>query len=368
MNRDSELYTINVGPLASLPSLTYFLARPLAHLSELYSRGKNIEPIFDLTGIEPRRQNMATLAAFLAIAERLRNYVGHPVKTRIEWIPKVLGFWDDINFLSIVRDCRILDLPTELVGGYVTGKTNPNTLLFRYCEDPVDPVPPITNATAWDAWKGRKRSEIGADIDFLCKGIFNPERAYVRIDDRVRIQIAMTAAELIVNSLMHGRAPAYVGLQRSPMKISVAVCDCGDGFPRSLHRNPRLSHLLHQRSPTDIQGLLAGSLVNVNEMGLRRAIEDITAFSAPDHGYIIMSSFSAEIRWEKALWQKVCLREFGGIEEILNSAPAEILGASITGTTTTKSKEDGYYRIWEPGLRGTRITFEVELADKWNKG
>ena len=352
---------IPVGPLNSLSSLIYFLARPLADLSQRYARGMTVHPVFDLSSIEPRRQSMAALSAFLSISERLAKFMGRPVPVLLDWNPAVLSFWHDIQFLQIAQSLSVLDFPTNLVGGYTPGLTNPNTRLIRYDLPPEDPVPDLRNTSALRVWKDRNRLVLSNDLAFLCNHIFQPRRSRAIMSDRIRGIIAATAAELALNSLMHGHAPAYVGVQRTHSSITVAVCDCGDGFPKSLSRHPSYSAAVMKRPPSDAQSLLFASLMNKSEMGLRRAIAEIADSGGQFEGSILMSSYNAEIQWKRDLW----IRALDSLHD-LGGSPAELdaetlLGSHIEGTPSYEVRHAGLYRIWRPGLRGTRISFEIRM-------
>lgn len=354
-------YVIAAGPLNSLASLTFFLSEPLHHLSQLYAEGKVVEPYFDLSEVEPRRQSMAALTAFLSIAERLSKYIGYPVPVLFNWNPAVLGFWHDIKFLSIARDNGCMAFPEELVGGYTTGSTNPNTRMIRYELNPADPQPSRNQVVPLRAWKDRNRLRLSNDLSFICQHVFNPPHSRARIDVQLVNTVSANAAELALNALMHGNAAAYVGLQRSPSAITVAVCDCGDGFPRSLSRHPLYSTGVMNKIPSDTQALLMGSLMNKSEMGLRRAISEITQSQDIEAGSVIMSSYAGEIQWREELWTHA----LASFDELLTD-PSELdvvglLGEAISGTPTHSTKHQGFHRTWKLGLRGTRVAFELKL-------
>lgn len=357
---DKETYVIRVGPLNSLSSLIYFLSKPLAELSQKYARGQSVRPIFDLRSVEPRRQNMAALTAFLSIAERLGKFTGDSVPVLFDWNPAVLGFWDDIKFLQLAENQAYLKFNEGLIGGYQTGTTNPNTRIIRYSLDEMDPMPDLRSGAPLRAWKDRTRLILSNDISFTCENIFRPIGSRDQLNERVKNLITASAAELVLNSLMHGRAPAYLGVQRAPASISVAVCDCGDGFHRSLSRHPIHSAAIDGNPPSDAQALLFGCLMNRSEMGLLRAITQITGGNQFD-GMVLMSSYSAEIRWRRDLWE----RTLHALDTIVTT-PAEVdvsalLGPPIEGRPNQTTKQEGFYRSWEPGLRGTRISFEIRI-------
>lgn len=362
-----QAYVIPTGPLNSVASLIYFVARPLRELSLRYSKGAAYTPVFDLSSVEPRHQSMAALTAFLAIAERLSRYVGQPIPIKIQWNPAVLGFWSDIGFLSIARENEILDLPKELIGGYEIGATNPNTMIVRYESDPADPQPDVSNGSELRDWKDRNRSLYENRLSLLCEYIFNPERSRVQIGPYIKNLVTANAAELTLNSLMHGQAPAFVGIQRSPRALTVAVCDCGEGFPKSLSRHPLYGHAVLRNAPSHIQGLLLGSLMNKKEMGLRRAITDITESRELEAGWVSMSSYAAELQWRYGLWRRALDAFNESVTDPVRLDVSSLLGQATTGSATQTTREHGHWRNWDPGLRGTRIAFELRLRHDGNR-
>jgi hypothetical protein len=102
-HREQQLQ-IDVGGLRSVESLVVRTGRSLKEYSDLYRRGASPEVIWDLRGCLPKRMNMATVTAFLSVADRLREFSGRPQKARVQYNPKNFQFWDDIDFISIVHD------------------------------------------------------------------------------------------------------------------------------------------------------------------------------------------------------------------------------------------------------------------------
>ena len=355
-----QTYVIRVGPLNSLSSLIFFLSRPLAELSQMYVRGQAVRPVFDLRAVEPRRQSMAALTAFLSIAERLGKFTGYPVPVLFDWNPAVLSFWDDIKFLQLAETQAYLQFEEALLGGYRVGATNPNTRIVRYALDETDPMPDLRSGAPLRAWKDRTRSMLSNDISFTCENLFRPIGSRGAIDERVKNLITASAAELALNSLMHGRAPAYLGVQRAPASITVAVCDCGEGFPRSLSRHPNHADAINRSPPSDAQALLFACLMNRSEMGLLRAITQITGSSLFD-GAVLMSSYSAEMRWRQGLWERTLKALDDKVTRPADLDVSALLGPSLGGRPSYEAKQEGFYRSWEPGLRGTRVSFEIRI-------
>lgn len=341
---------INVGPLNGLASLTYFLSKPLANLSREYVSGRHPEVIWDLRNVIPRYQSMATLTAFLSLAHRLRLFTGHAQQALLHWNPRILSFWSDISFLELSRKYDLIDWPEELIGGYPSDVTNPNSLIIDY---PLDSqIPDQSNIEEWKEWKDNKREEVKEQLMLRCNRLFAGSRKF-NIPSKLKDQIAITAAELIVNSQLHGRSMAFLGMQRTSKRITVAVCDAGIGFVNSLQKQSRQWSRLE--GLRNIEAILIGSIENTREMGLRRAIDMTVQIG----GHVLIFSNDVEVRWDGSLWENA--KESLPVERYTVPDILTILGDPVTGTLNSEQKLNGYYRDWQPGLRGTRISFEIDF-------
>jgi len=282
---------INVGSLRDLDSLRIATAPQLRKFSGFYQRGIRPRVAWDLRGVEPGKMNLAALTAFLSVAERMRAFSDQPQVGWVGFKPRVFGFWHDIAFLQWIR---VLDLirwqPPDIVGGYgqYVSQTNPNTKILRFaCPDPL---PVFRDESEFEGWKNDQRERHVEALRSPCGAVF------YRVGDRggatrsVFENVVYAVAELITNSHYWGRAPAYIGLQRSTAGISVAACDTGHGFVSALSRK----RLLFGRGPAvdrHVDALIVGSLINSELYGLRRAIQSVV----DSRGWVTVASFDAVV-------------------------------------------------------------------------
>ena len=336
---------INVGPLKSFNSLTFYLGSQLDELRNSYIIGERVIPIWDLRNISPYGASISALTAFLSISKRIRDFIGQPIKILIHWQPEFQGFLSDIGFVNIAKDFDLYDWQ-GMLGGYKTGTTNPKTKIFYY-----DNIPNLDRNEQEEVirWKDSSRQEIKHSIIFRISNLFNSKYFYEEWSKNLESVLTITTAELVVNSLLHGNDVAFVGVQRSKKGITTAICDSGIGFPKSLLSNskfnPSFANLNHY------QALVIASLQSKNKIGLFRAIDDIIE----SQGYVIMSSFNTEIRWEYELWNQAKLIENKSV--ILQNEA--VLGNPLSGYGDLNRVQRGYYKYFENSLVGTRITFEI---------
>jgi hypothetical protein len=125
-----ENIIINVGPLNSFASLGFHISDGLAEFNENFIRGKQTKIIWNLNKLEPLNINMSTLTAFLSVAYRLRKFSNQPQEMVMDWKPPVLAFLTDISFFKIAQQLELFTWDIRLIGGFQSGKTNPNTEVF----------------------------------------------------------------------------------------------------------------------------------------------------------------------------------------------------------------------------------------------
>lgn len=345
---------INVGPLNGLGSFCLYTARALKEFSDLYMEGEHPEVEWDLRHVEPTHMSMAGLTAFLATAHRLRQFTGNAQLARVIWNPEVFAFWDDISLFQISQQYDLLKWPEGIIGGYSPGQTNPNTELLAvpYVNVPDRDV----DLEYWKAWKDSVRQKFKDDLLLRCGRLFHQNHRRSEFPQELRDNIAVACAELVVNSLLWGRSTAFVGLQRSGKGITVAVCDSGVGFITSMQEQSKLRSL---RSKDHAEALAIGAVINRREYGLRRVINTVIK----NGGWVIMSSFDAEIHWKDSFWEKAKMGA-GRVEDtsLNRNGLMNAMGSPLRGKPTFDDRENGYCRVWDYGLRGTRITFEIPLS------
>ena len=341
-----EILEINVGPLSSFNSLNLYIGPQLTKLRNDYMHGRQTIPIWDLRHISPKAASISALVAFLSISKRIRDFIGKPIEVKSYWQPEFQGFLADIGFIHIAQYFDLYDWGGHL-GGFVSGKTNPNTKIFFYSDLPGD----FKDQDEVNDWKDLKRQEIKHSLLLRLSNLFDSKTFQEHWTERLEAVLTITSAELIVNSLLHGNDVAFVGVQRTSKRISACVCDSGIGFPKSMRKNHRK---LMNDSINHCTALMLASLLSKNKIGLYRAIDDVIATG----GHVIFSSFDAEIRWQEEIWNNAltALNEKG-----LEGISLNDLGEPTEGFMERENIEKGYYKNYKTFLIGSRITFEIPL-------
>jgi hypothetical protein len=186
------------------------------------------------------------------------------------------------------------------------------------------------------------------------------------LDIKLENTVSKTAVELIVNSLVHGKSIVFVGLQRTSKRVTVAISDSGIGFPKSLQNN--FSELKNKPLLDHTQGLLLGCIIKTNEHGIRLALNDILNLESilykdilSNDGWLVVSSYDTEIRWQKLNWLKVLQSVDNNniIESVTN--PIELLGEPVDYKIQLEDKKTGYWQRFDNYIRGSRFVFEIPI-------
>lgn len=339
---------IDAGRLDSLAAMVYNTAEPLKKFSEGYAAGGTPRIVWDLRGLVERQMSMAALTAFLAVAYRLRQFVPKAAEAKLRWSPSVFGFLDDTDFFKIVKANDLITFPEEILGGYwhVLGKTSPSTKFLMF---PEREAPPYDNQEQWTNWKDNTRTYIRNQIRSYTGEIFKPSVIAKSLPRQLEQVVTQAAAELALNSIMWGETAAFVGVQRSPARISVAVCDSGLAFLHSLRHGRSRGR---KYAPTaHVEALVLASILNQREYGLRRVIEEVVE----NNGWVSLWSYDGEVHWRRSNWSRY--RDIYESEELTRA-----IEPSIRGRVDARQKEAGYFRHWSQGLRGARISFEIPLG------
>lgn len=353
---DQEFH-LHAGNLGSIASLHHALAQELIKYSQIYMAGGRPRIKLNLTNIQPKKMSMSAMTALLATIDRLREFSGTPILVDVIWNPEIFGFWEDIGFFYIGRERDLFQWEEGIIGGYSFGNTNPNTKLlifemaaeWKACPAELLPIEELAGQ------KDKIRNQVKEKLLLLCGGIFKPRRGAQHIQDNLRDQVAVTAAELVVNSHLWGKSHAFVGLQRSSKGITVCVCDSGEGFQNSLQKKQKRKF---KHTPTShLESMAIGCIHNNEDFGLRRAIDIVTRSG----GRVEVSSYSAEIMWQSDIWQCWLKQAIESRDHANNfhSALRNMRNQFLTVRPGGSEKQIGYWREWETPLRGTRITFEV---------
>lgn len=296
---------------------------------------------WDLTGLVPGRINLAALTCFLAVADRVRDFVPVTPRANLGWHPKVLGFLRDIGFLSIAREWNLCSWEGTL-GGYVVGKTNPTTRLIA-CERAENfQPPPFQPPGPFEAWKKQQRDSITGFISPLFSRIFYDRRG-------VDIVLTNCVAELVLNAWLWGQTHAFVGCQRSTDgRVSVAVCDCGCGLWESIrfgqHNDQRPACRIVK---DELDAMVTACLLQDVDHGLRRTISSIIN----NHdGWVKLTSGNTQVEWNTDTWPiKPGTRSQYHDDERVDQLILE--GRSLL-------LKNGRMFRWPNRIRGSRIAFE----------
>lgn len=337
---------INVGTLGSLSNLNYHLTNGLKILRDSYIEGNGNIPVWDLTGLTPKKVSFSALTAFLSISKTIRDFIGAPIEVHVNWHPEFQGFLSDVDFLKISNAFDLYDWK-GMLGGFSSNKTSPNTRIFYYSDVPTFNY---TDLSSIINWKDIKREEIKRSISFRLKPIFDNSYFVEEWNKELEAIFTTTISELVVNSLIHGRSIAFVGVQRTKRGISTCVCDSGIGFLNSLKQYK--PEIIDELDNSSLKSILYSSFHSKHKIGLFRAICDVLKSG----GYINISSYDSEIHWKPEVWEYI--EAIGSLEKILK---IDILKSPyfIDGFVEFDVLNRGYFKKYDHFLIGSRITFEI---------
>lgn len=343
---------INVGSLSSLSSLNYNLTKELKILRESYLKGNNVTPIWDLTNIIPKKVSFSALTSFLSISKTIRDFIGKPIEVKILWLPEFQNFLFDIDFIKISKDFDLYDWK-DMLGGFNTNskKTNPNTRIFYYSDVPEFDYIDRLNIVNW---KDIKREEIKRSISFRLKPIFDNNYFINEWNKELEAIFTTTISELVVNSLIHGRSIAFVGVQRTKRGITTCVSDSGIGFFNSLKKYK--PNLLQYLDNSNLKSILYSSFHSKNKIGLYRAINDVLESG----GYINISSFDSEILWKPEIWDFI--ESYETLDDILKIDISKT-NFFVNSYVDLEKLERGYFKKYDHFLMGSRLTFEIPFKN-----
>ena len=337
---------INVGSLNSLSNLNYHLTKELKALRESYLDGNGNTPVWDLTNLTPKKVSFAALTAFLSISKTIRDFIGKPIEIRVLWHPDFQGFLSDIDFIKISSEFDLYNWK-GMLGGFSSNKTSPNTRIFYYSDVPSFNYTDIDQIISW---KDLKREELKRSISFRLKPIFDNNYFINDWNKELEAIFTTTISELVVNSLIHGRSIAFVGVQRTRKGITTCVSDSGIGFLNSLRKyKPEINSFLEN---SNLKSILYSSFQSKNKIGLYRAINDVI----DSDGYINISSFDSEIMWKPKFWSYI--NNFSSSDEILK-IDIEKSEFYLDKYAEKEILNNGYLKKYDHFLMGSRITFEI---------
>lgn len=349
---------IRVGPLNSINSLYTYLGPSINELRNRFMHGDFSEIKFDLRNLVHQKISISALTAFLTISSKIREATGKPIELLFNWDPNILSFLTDIEFFKISEKLDIFYWDERLIGGFQLNKTNPSTKLIYFSDKRSMTISNFLSETELINYKSILKQKIAPNFVLRCSDVMTG------LNQPMINTITNSAVELIVNSLIHGQDIAIVGLQRSSKRITISVSDGGIGFKKSIIKTfgNKYKNINHSQS------LMIGSLIQKKEHGLRLAIEEVLNFNniyntqdlLANEGWVNMSTYDSEIRWQKLNWAKA-KEKFDKLNENEELKPTEeYLGDSkqrIEFIDTTY----GYWKQHPYSLIGTRITFEISL-------
>jgi hypothetical protein len=348
-HESSGAFSLPVGGLDGLGSLSYNLARPLKEYTRRYRDSRRQPEVgfvaaeWDLRRVESKQINIAALTAFIAIAHRLRLFTDHAAQARLTWDPGVLHFFRSTGALDLFRNYDLVSFSDDDLAGYTRdlAKVNPSTRFMIL--DKTAEFGALT-AAEFTTWKDEARRQLAAELHDYTRALFRPSKS-LTLNPSVERQVVSASAELCLNANFWGRSPAVIGLQRSRVGISVAVADCGHGMLATLrHRLPVANHAA---------ATLVAAIYNRRDYGLCRVIEEISALP---NGWVSIWSFDSELVVKRPLWDHI--KDLNPID-VSRNLPLRV----SHGRLDEAARRTGYLREWSAGIRGVRVAFEVSFRD-----
>jgi hypothetical protein len=342
---------INVGTLSSLGKLYFDIAPSLNDIREAAKHREKPEVIWDFRFIEQKKMSMSALTAFLAIAKSISDYYKKPSPIILQWDPYTLHFLSDISFFKNSKELGILTWPDGMIGGFSeVNRLKTNTKIIYF-----DTIPNISYEKEKDIneWKEESRENFRNGFLVNFNDIFFDTIFREEWNDRLKYILSEIVSELTGNALLHGKETAFIGVQKSSRGITVCVCDGGIGFLESMKKTNKW--ILDLGINTNIEALFYASLMKEYDTGLKSVIEDVLE----SNGWVVMSSFDCEIRWEKYNWDNA--KEEFDLKKYKTEKidVRKILGQPLKGLASSLEHSKGHYKIYKNIIKGVRITFEI---------
>ena len=351
-----EKFILNPGPLTSFNSLSYYLAPQLSELRYIYRSGGSPKIELDLRNLSVGFISIPALASLLSVTRRISEYVNYPIETYFSLNPVIQSFLNSVDFFSLALKLNILTWDNSTVGGFFKSSINPNTRILYF----GDVIYDIESYSSEDLilLKALHKEKIGPNLKFRISEIFK------NFDSKLQNIIENTTLELIMNCLIHGKDYAFVGIQRTSKRITISVCDSGIGFQKSLKNSYKKYY--KDVDLNNAQSIVIASMIQEDGHGLKGAISQVLNyngfnFNFDNHGWVIISSFDTEIRWQKKNWDKAL--SFYDKYSIRNHPPdlTYILGSPTKTLLSKERLEKGYWKKFDHLLVGSRVTFEIVL-------
>ncbi|WP_316799683.1 hypothetical protein [Pedobacter frigidisoli] len=351
-------FIIKVGSLNSLNSLYTFLGSAMTDVRNRFIHGNFTEIKFDLRNLIYQKINISALTAFISTGKKIREATGKPIGLILTWDPNILAFLTDIDFFAISEKLDIFYWDKRMVGGFRSGNTNPDTKIIYFSDGKSMSISNILANDDLLHYKSGLKQKIAPNFALRCSSILNG------FPQGLINTITNSTIELIVNALVHGQDIAVVGLQRSSRLITVSVSDGGIGVRKSIMK----TFGEEVNGIDNAQGLVISALMQKKEHGLRLAIEEVLNYEDNlsfvdmnfNEGWVNMSSFDAEIRWQKSNWSRA-KSKFDYLDDLSQLPEAKDFLSDASQKVDKTELDKGYWRKHNNILVGTRITFEIPL-------
>jgi len=349
------LVNINVGALRS-PSAFYFSTRRgLEEFNNGWRNGLQPSVCWDVRQLSIGKVNVGAVAFFLSVAHRVRAFTGRKQKILIDWHPKQFSLLSDIGFFDLADEHDLFDWPFD-IGGFDTGKINPNTKILSF--EKLYDSPDFSDNNAISEWKQAHREQYRSKIVNKCESLFFASNS--SLNRNLPLVMSRTCAELVTNSLLWGDSTSFISLQRTRTKIFINVCDIGRGFKFSLNQKKAFDGLdLPDGLNNDLAAIGLGCVINENDFGLKRAISTVLELN----GDITISSCNGEVHWAKPIWADF-LSDISNydIRNALMNLSKQVMPFNVQNKS--EYNINGFVRDLPSSIRGTRISFHIPLDEE----
>lgn len=360
-----ELIPVDVS---SLTKLYYSVGRWKDFIERTKREYRNIRQVHNkkdlplwwkLDELNEKEINIPALTTYLSYAYLVRQYFGESIPTVLRYDEYINSFLNHINFFKVAKEKDILYYEEGIIEGksYIRDRFNPAKIII------VDGV--LNNVDYADNFKlykikGELLDDKAEEIKNKIWNLFvSNDLNYINPDFIDNLSIL--SSELVVNSLIHGQSPAFIGLQRienwkkRTLKIIVCIADVGGGFLKAFRLSQPWSNYLKINSNLD--AIYNACLMDKEyEPGLK----DITNVVVNEYnGYVNICSMESEIHWSQISWNNALNKfdhnNFQKTLQLTSSSLEQIFVAK------RENYEKGFYRIHKSFLPGTRITFELNI-------
>ncbi|RLD36496.1 MAG: hypothetical protein DRI74_08965 [Bacteroidetes bacterium] len=360
-------YPLNAGSLSDLGDIYLLDDEYTNEFQPSIGEIDNSKLALDFRYLEKGRINTYTLTSLISYFSKISSNLGYPVPLILDWNPYILKFLERIDFFKTISDFNIFWYDDRFLGGYGPYEFNPNTKIFGYSKLTANIE---YNSDLLDESKERLRRYFEDDLGGKISNLFSIKDSKIISDlDELIRTLSIVSAELIVNSLIHGKSSTFVGLQRSPRRISISICDSGLGFENTLpFSHPWINNL---KLSGNSQYIGYACFIKESGFGIKQAIEKILNI----HGRIHISSNTNELVLKPRFWSNIKERFAKNKANNFKQDSLRIISNEFP-SVPSQYRTTGYCRYFkslysqpnEPEKRinveGTRISFEIPINYK----